>query len=289
MIKIAYQKNITQSYYDDLSNRKFQKEENKTLEKLFNKKFKDEFACSLSDLLYGSFEELQAIKIRLGNMSDREDVKALFLYDPKFQPHISKFFEEQVEVHVCYFCNIEYINKFTTHDERVKNGFTLDHFISKADYPYLALSLYNLVPSCYTCNSPKVKGIKEVKTFSPTSSSFDFHEKVKFKTFMQNENLQIERDKDFALLLKEDFSEVYDEYIKVFELDGRYAYHKNKVVEMINKRKEYPESRIKELALLSQKTEEEVKQDLFGEYLNEELHKRPLGKLISDIAQELKL
>jgi len=289
MIKIAYQPNITQIYYDDLSMRKFKDEDYKTLEELFNEKFKDEFNCSLADLLCGSFEELQVIKERLGNMSNREDIKALFNYELKFQKPISKFFEEQVEVHVCYFCNIEYINKFTTHDERVKNGFTLDHFMSKADYPYLALSLYNLVPSCYTCNSPKVKGKNEVNTLSPTSSSFDFHEKVKFKTFMQNEHLQIEKDKDFALLLKEDFSDVYEQYIEVFELDGRYAYHKQKVIEMINKRKEYPNSRIKELANLTQKTEEEVKQDLFGEYLNDELHKRPLSKLVCDISKELGL
>jgi len=291
MIKVVYQDNITQSYYIDLSNRKFQREENKTLEKLFNEKFKDEFSCSLSDLLYGSFEELQVIKERLGNMSDREDVKALFNYETKFQTPISKFFEKQVEVHVCYFCNIEYINKFTTQDERVKNGFTLDHFIGKSDYPYLALSLYNLIPSCYTCNSPKVKGTNEVNTLSPTSTVFDFDKKVKFKTFMQNENLQIEAEEDFSLLLKEDFSDIYDRYIEVFELNGRYEYHKTKVIEMINKRKEYPDSRIKELAKLTEKTEKEVKQDLFGEYLFEkdDLHKRPLSKLTRDISKELGL
>lgn len=30
---------------------------------------------------------------------------------------------------------------------------TLDHFYPKSEYPYLGLSLYNLVPSCQTCNS----------------------------------------------------------------------------------------------------------------------------------------
>ncbi|QOD00878.1 hypothetical protein [Pseudomonas putida] len=30
---------------------------------------------------------------------------------------------------------------------------TLDHFYPKSEYPYLALSLYNLIPSCHTCNS----------------------------------------------------------------------------------------------------------------------------------------
>ncbi|MDT3430720.1 hypothetical protein ROV94_07540 [Stenotrophomonas maltophilia] len=36
---------------------------------------------------------------------------------------------------------------------------TLDHYYPKALYPYLALSVFNLVPSCYTCNS-QLKGTK---------------------------------------------------------------------------------------------------------------------------------
>ena len=290
MIKIAYKENITQVYYNDLSNRIFQKENNKTLKELFDEKFKTEFECTLEDLLYGSFEKLQEIKDNLGDMSNRDDVKALFNYETKFQKYISKFFEQYVEVHTCYFCNIEFINTFMTKDEKIKNGFTLDHYIDKGKYPYLALSLYNLIPSCYTCNS-KVKRVHSVETLSPASTHFDFNEKVKFKTFMENENLQIDNEEDFRLLLKEDFSDIYKQYIDVFELDGRYEYHKYKVIEMINKRKEYPDSRIKELALLTQKTEEEVKQDLFGEYLfeDENLHKRPLSKLVRDISEELGL
>jgi len=204
---------------------------------------------------------------------------------------ISKFFEKYVEVHTCYFCNIEFINKFkSSADGEFKNGFTLDHYIDKATYPYLALSLYNLIPSCYTCNS-KVKGIDEINNLSPSSVKFDFDTKVKFKTFMQNRNLQINKEQDFALILKEDFSLEYKDYIDGFMLNERYEYHKYKVIEMINKRKEYPDSRIKELAKLTQKTEEEVKQDLFGEYLfeDEDLHKRPLSKLIKDISKELEL
>ena len=59
------------------------------------------------------------------------------------------------------------------------------------------------------------------------------------------------------------FSNRYDEYIKILELDSRYKYHKDKVIEMINKRRDYPDSRIKELSNLTKKTEEEIKQDLF--------------------------
>jgi hypothetical protein len=290
MIKIAYKEHITQSYYDNLSKRKYKHEENKILEEVYNEKFRARFDCELSDLLYGSFEELETIKNRLGKMSNDDEVKQIFNYETKFQPIISKFFEEYVEVHTCYYCNIDSINIFNDFKGESKNGFTLDHVFDKGSYPYLALSLYNFVPSCYICNS-KLKHSQEIDSVSPTGSAFNFDEKVKFKTFMQNENLQIEKKEDFNLLLKEDFSDIYKKYIEVFELDGRYEYHKYKVIEMINKRKEYPDSRIKELAKLTEKTEAEVKQDLFGEYLFEDdnLHKRPLSKLIRDISTELGL
>lgn len=81
---------------------------------------------------------------------------------------------------------------------------------------------------------------------------------------MMNKNLQVEKEKDFSLMLKEDFLLDYQEY---------------------------SDSCIKELAKLTRETEEEVKQDLFGKYMFEDdnLHKRPLSKLIRDISKELGL
>lgn len=58
----------------------------------------------------------------------------------------------------CPYCNQSYA--FTL--QAGTRGFrpTLDHYYSKDDYPHLALSLNNLVPSCYTCNS-NLKGKKD--------------------------------------------------------------------------------------------------------------------------------
>ena len=299
MIQVRYGENIKDDYYNLISTRTMQKFRNRTFESYYNQYIKSKLGgYELRDLLCGEYEKLIEIKEEIGTKysSKKNTIKEFFNYDKsqgkltKLQPKISTFFEDNVEVHTCYFCNIEFINKFKKSDGKFKNGFTLDHYIDKGKYPYLALSLYNLIPSCYTCNS-KVKGINEIDTLSPSSSHFDFDKKVTFKTFMQNDNLQIEEPKDFDFLLKEDFTDVYKKYIDVFELDGRYAYHKTKVIEMINKRKEYPDSRIKELATLTQKTHEEVKQDLFGAYLYDanDLHKRPLSKLTRDIAKELGL
>lgn len=300
MLKINYPKDIEKEYYKRISKSKAERFNELTFEEYYDKHYKAKLGYSLEDILCGDFQKLNEIKNRLGTKYKNDNsIKKLFNYDKssskklqvlisKLQPKISKFIETHVEVHTCYFCNIEYINKFENSKRETKNAFTLDHMIDKATYPFLALSLYNLVPSCYTCNS-KVKRTNEIKNLSPSDTRFDFEKKIKFKTFMNNQNMQMENNNDFELLLKEDFSNVYDDYIKILELDSRYKYHKNKVIEMINKRRDYPESRIKELSILTQKTEEEVKQDLFGIYLKEDLHKRPFSKLIKDISEELGL
>jgi len=286
MIKVKYNEDIKEKYYSILSQLKFQKSNNNTLEEIYNEKYKDEFGYELRDVLCGDFESLQGIKEKIKDRND-DELKKLFNYQNKFQPQIAKFFEENVQVHTCYFCNIDFINTYNTNKKK-KNNFTLDHFIDKGTYPYLALSLYNLVPSCYVCNS-KVKGTHEIKSLSPTSQNFDFDDKVKFKTFLKNKDLQIDKKNDFELLLKEDYSDKFNHYMDTLLLNERYEYHKYKALEMIEKRRDYPDSRIKELAQLIKKTQEEVKQDLFGMYLNDDFHKRPLSKLIKDISEELGL
>ncbi|MDP2893512.1 MAG: hypothetical protein Q8N78_04010 [Sulfurimonas sp.] len=296
MLKINYPKDIKKVYYKLIANSKAKKFNGLTFEKYYDKQYKAKLGYDLEDILCGDFQKLNEIKNRLGTKYKNDSsIKKLFNYDKKLQvlisklqPKISKFIETHIEVHTCYFCNIEYINKFENSKRETKNAFTLDHMLDKATYPFLALSLYNLVPSCYTCNS-KVKRTNEIKNLSPSDTRFDFEKKVKFKTFMNNQKLQTEKNDDFELLLKEDFSNKFDEYIKILELDNRYKYHKDKVIEMVRKRQDYPDSRIKELSILTQKTEEEVKQDLFGIYLKEDLHKRPLSKLIKDISEELNL
>lgn len=287
MIKVSYSESFLDAYYNDISSRKFQKEGNETLEDIYAKDFQALIGIGLKTLLCGEYDKLPKIELKA---AEKKRLKELFNYQGKFQRHISELFKKYLDIHTCYYCNIDFINIFKTRNKKLLTGYTLDHITNKAKYPYLALSLNNLIPVCYICNT-KLKKEHTIGESVPTSSAFDFDSKVKFKTFMNNDNLQIKNEKNFELLLKEDFTDIYQKYIDILELDGRYEYHKYKVIEMINKRKEYPDSRIKELAELTQKTEEDVKQDLFGEYLFDDnnLHKRPLSKLIKDISTELGL
>jgi len=287
MNKVSYSDAFVDAYYDDISSKKFKDKSYKTLEGIYTEEFQDLIGVDLKTLLCGEYDKLPKVAL---NTSEEVKLKEIFKYQDKFQKHISELFKKHLDIHTCYYCNIDFINIFKTRNKKLLTGYTLDHIANKVQYPYLALSLYNLIPVCYICNS-KLKKEHNIGESVPTSSTFDFDTKVKFKTFMDNDNLEIETEKDFKLLLKEDFTDTYDKYIGVLELDGRYEYHKYKVIEMINKRKQYPDSRIKELAKLTEKTEEEVKQDLFGEYLfeDDDLHKRPLSKLTRDISKELGL
>ncbi len=56
-------------------------------------------------------------------------------------------------VSVCPYCNRQYITTVIHGRQSVRPQ--IDHFFCKKDYPYLALSINNLVPSCSVCNLQK--------------------------------------------------------------------------------------------------------------------------------------
>lgn len=59
---------------------------------------------------------------------------------------------KKLQVNVCPYCNRQYT--FTV-DGNKKTRPEFDHFYDKASYPLLALSFFNLVSSCHTCNHVK--------------------------------------------------------------------------------------------------------------------------------------
>ena len=226
------------------------------------------------------------------NFSDRQitELNEVFKWY-KFQPIISSFFEEELQVRTCSFCNIHFVNEYKENDKSFKNEFTLDHYYDKATYPYLALSFYNLIPSCYTCNS-KLKKNEEFKNLAPSSEYFDFNEKVKFKLYLDKscKNLHIKDKEDIEIELKEYYSNDYDKYIEVFKLNERYKAHKDIVYDMITKAELYPESRLKELQDLTGIPFQQIKKDIFNLIdEKEDLSKKPFSKLIKDISEELGL
>lgn len=285
----------------------FDDKNNKSLEEVFTK-FKekkiDEFDVifenkDLSDILIIRQDEIIKILKKNKNKSSLSKLKYVFNYD-KFQSDITKFFTDNFDFRTCFYCNKDFITNFDT-DKKVST-FQLDHFYDKATYPYLALSFYNLIPSCYVCNA-KVKlsantfehdsnvgKFQNETCIAPNSQNFDFHQKVKFKLFLEPscKNLHIKSKDDIDITLKEQFTDKYDKYIEIFKLNERYKAHKEIVFDMIQKAELYPESRLKELENLTGIPFQQIKKDIFNLIdENEDLSKQPFSKLIVDMSKEL--
>lgn len=77
--------------------------------------------------------------------------------------------------------------------------------------------------------------------------------------------------------------------IEIFKLDELYKQHKDIVLDLLIKKVHYPKSYIDELSNFGF-NKEEIYRYLVNNYLkDEDLHKRPLSKLIKDISEELGL
>ena len=224
----------------------------------------------------------------------KERIEQVFNYEGYSQGQkLTPFFTNNFYFRTCFYCNKDFINNFEENTEKLVSTFQLDHFYDKGTYPYLALSLYNLIPSCPTCNSSKVKGSEN--TFQvclpPNDENFDFENKVKFKLFLDKDcvNLHVQDKEDIDIALKEQFTNEYDKYIEIFKLNERYKAHKDIVYEMIQKAELYPESRLKELQDLTGIPFQQIKKDIFNLSDEIDLSKKPFSKLIKDMSEELGL
>lgn len=181
---------------------------------------------------------------------------------------------------------------------KTHNYFTLDHVLPQKKYPFFSLSLFNFVPSCFSCNS-KFKGSKEfnidkILYSSPTSSIFDIDKRLKFKMLIDTEDFDIDelilndllKNLQLKINAKEEYSK---EFLSMFKLSGRYINYKEDMSKLISKRIKYPDSMIEQISKTVGKTENEIKKAIFGEELFEVDSKQPLSKLKKDISEQLKL
>lgn len=204
-----------------------------------------------------------------------------------------------LNVKVCPYCNRSYVT--TLKREGKKTRAVLDHYYAKALYPYLSLSLYNLIPSCYVCNSSFKGEIDFYKDEAVHPYSEEFLSIAQFKTNFKGTK---PFDYKYLLGLSNDFTlnlEIADttddllaskikKSIETFALEDIYNMHKDVVKDLIRNFIVNNDSRIQEIAtnypnLFNDK--KEVIQLLYLNYIEDEkLGERPFSKLTKDICQE---
>ena len=188
----------------------------------------------------------------------------------------------------CPYCNRNYIYYLSKTGE-IKPQ--IDHFYPKSKYPYLALSFYNLIPSCHTCNGFGAKEEKDphdeqlVNPYLVEKHNFKFTYKVKNINFL-NPLL------DKASVTVE-FLHALDGHIKVFKLKDLYEQHSDHVLELLIKSQVAYSAEYRKY-LGSYKglkfSDNEIDRMILGNYSQEEdIHKRPLSKLYQDIGRQLGL
>lgn len=282
-IKNSNIEQISRNYADSvLMMKRHIKRDNKYLAYLFNeRKFEDIVLCpSLSlikeielfnkcfpDIDYEASEWCEFKKYMIGQY---EKVRKEILYDVL----------DSLNISVCPYCNRQYI--FGADNNR-KVAAQFDHFYSKSKYPYLALSFYNLIPCCPTCN--KAKGEEHVD-INPYIEGFGNNGKLiidsPLNCILKNADWEIRFESDDRCKTN----------IQAFALSELYKKHKDYAHEIVVKSIANQKGYYNDLKISFSKlgiTDELIDRIIWGNYLDEcQLSNRPLSKMALDIIGQLK-
>lgn len=199
----------------------------------------------------------------------------------------------QMGIKACVYCNANY----TVATERGVGYFELDHWKPESKYPFLCTSFYNLQPSCPHCNKHKSSDTngEYLKLYEEDPNAdldvFEFvipkgslvryfnsqdtsHIRVKFKAKdASQEALRNKANEKFGI------ESIYNEHIDVIE-------------EMMWRAKFYDSAIVSSMVWLFGKRRPVVDIARFklGTYAGEdEIHRRPLTKMMQDVGKQLEL
>lgn len=243
---------------------------------------------SARKLLVGNFIYLTKVYSSFTNylngklQKERTQILSDFLNNGfKYESHkskIAKFLTDAsngFQIHNCVYCDLVDVTTFLkTNGQEVRN-FETEHVLDKGLCPLVALSLYNFVPSCGTCNGPALKGTNtigdteaEIVKLSPSSEGYDFNGKVTFEVKIVTPGATDLRpvshkdDFDIDLNVMED---IYQKSIDLFELKSRYnaLTVKTELLKWWEKRRSYPDNIVQQMADMNKITFEEQFEDVF--------------------------
>ena len=212
------------------------------------------------------------------------DYDTLISYTHEKEKH-SYWLMNKLDIRVCPYCNRSYTFTINGENKNIRPEF--DHFYPKdqGKYPYLALSFFNLIPSCPVCNH--TKKTKEVDVHPYIES---FGDKCKFRIDNIDECILNDDYEKWNVLLEKNNTK-YDKNIETFALKEFYNEHKDFISEIVFKARAYNDDVYKSIIdTFSNQglTSNEMKLLIFGTYMNEyEMGLRPLSKLSRDIIEQI--
>lgn len=238
---------------------------------------------NLRKVLTGLPNELDKIKTLF---SKKTKIRQILHYDNwiKYDKYNAYDLAKELDIPTCPYCGRMYTKTVISEKGKKIVRPDFDHWFPKSKYPLLALSFYNLVPSCNICNS-RVKGADEFKL----GTHFHPYHKVDDLKFTFSYDLKGYEKPCVKILTPKD-NDISKKSVEAFELEEIYKTHEDEVADLLKIRQAYSEKYIEILNDFSgiNLSKEEVYRLAFGAHLAEDkFDRRPLSKMKRDILTEL--
>ncbi|WP_026653773.1 hypothetical protein [Butyrivibrio proteoclasticus] len=300
MISLSYDEEeiniILDRYYESITqNRRFIINIEKLCQKYFACSFKkivtlkpDEIGKFKTEFDNWDKRKIQAVRKRFKEISTISGKKSNYIVNTLFDKmptDARNYIYELANTKTCPYCNRNYVD-IVKDDEKNKyvSFFDLDHFYSKGNYPMLAVSAFNLIPTCPACN--RIKGKKRLNYY-PYDLSKKAGDSFNFTFNIVNAKLSSENDIDIDIVYNDSGIKKDKQGIYLKEL---YSNHKDVAIEVIQKARfqgmGYMNSLLTQLEDIFP-DDKELYRMIYGNYLDEQdWNKRPLSKFTYDIAKE---
>lgn len=241
---------------------------------------------SVNDILskvfdYSQFVAGRALDYRNGKFVWRKNTPAWGAYE-YVQYHIES-------VRFCPYCNADALYAFNKQEKSNSVKSALDHFFPKGKYPFLALSLYNLIPACFRCNS-QMKGSNDAIGLANPYIE-DIHRNVVFFPLFEKPSSSFAGPCRMKVLPRKQWNPMAKKYVRLFEVESLYSTSfSEEIRQCVTKARQYsPENRRYLAALLKIDNPQELEKNLFGMPLDEsEINKTRLGKMTLDIVERFR-
>lgn len=169
-------------------------------------------------------------------------VENLFDYDQLSRAMVSGAYAlvDKHKQRICPYCQMHHVSYHMGRGraKALKLRPPLDHFYPQSKYPYLATSLFNLVPSCEQCNSRVKLALDPLQ--SGLSHPFEPHTKLSFtsgwRTSVPLEN--ISKAGHFAFSF-EGVDRQSKEFAKFFKLKERYRWYDLELLDLVENYRKY--------------------------------------------------
>jgi len=276
-----------------------------------NKELKKFIKVNLYEIITGTPEVIKKLNTRFKRLDSYSNSKIMQgkvsnIFDYKrFRTKSVSLYDaydlaNNLGVRSCLYCNRMYtitVAKGTKANQKITRP-QFDHFFDQAKNPLLALSIYNLIPSCTICNT-SLKGRKEFTLSSYMHPYIDnYINQYAYRFIPHNVSSILGRKSNLEVEVAIKTDQLGD-FVKIkntselFKLSEVMSGHSEELKDLFDIRYKFSQRYFKELFSTYQKlglSYEEVYRIVFGvHYIEDDFSQRPFSKLKKDILKELSI